>query len=285
MGFGLCLAGGGVKGAAHIGVLKALEENNIKVDYIGGSSSGSIVATLYAAGYTPDEIYTLFKRYCEKIKYVDLRNVFKLFFGLVITGKIMIDGLNSGKIISKLINTMCEKKNIFNISDFKMPLVISSVDMNNGDVVCFTSKKSKRSFSDRTIFIDDVNIGNAVQASCSFPLIFSPCSFGTRKLIDGGVRENVPWMEIKDLGAEKVLSVIFENQMDKTYYKNLVDVAECSFNLMCKELSKYELNGSDYILKIKTEKISLLDINKIDEMYKKGYMYGKKIIRELKILK
>ena len=54
MNFGLALSGGGVKGAAHIGVLKALEEENIKIDYIGGTSSGSIVATLYAVGYKPD---------------------------------------------------------------------------------------------------------------------------------------------------------------------------------------------------------------------------------------
>ena len=68
MNLGLALSGGGVKGAAHIGVLKALEEEKIKVDYIGGTSSGSIVATLYAAGYKPDEIYTIFRKYCKKIR-------------------------------------------------------------------------------------------------------------------------------------------------------------------------------------------------------------------------
>ena len=71
MKLGLALAGGGVKGAAHVGVLKALEEENIQIDYIGGTSSGSIVASLYAIGFTADEIYIIFKKYCKKIKYVD----------------------------------------------------------------------------------------------------------------------------------------------------------------------------------------------------------------------
>lgn len=68
MKLGVCLAGGGVKGAAHIGAIKALEENNIKFDYISGTSSGSIVAALYASGYKTDEIYDIFKKYCKKNK-------------------------------------------------------------------------------------------------------------------------------------------------------------------------------------------------------------------------
>ena len=110
MGIGLALSGGGVKGAAHIGVLKALEEEKIKIDYIAGTSSGSIVSTLYAAGFSPDEIYYIFKKYCKKIKYVDIKNIFKLFFGLFTTLTITIDGLNSGKSIKKLINKVCAKK-------------------------------------------------------------------------------------------------------------------------------------------------------------------------------
>ena len=63
----LCLAGGGIKGVAHIGVLKVLEEENIEIEYIGGTSSGSIVSSLYAAGFSADEIYYIFKKYCKKI--------------------------------------------------------------------------------------------------------------------------------------------------------------------------------------------------------------------------
>ena len=114
----LCLAGGGIKGVAHIGVLKAIEEKNIEIEYIGGTSSGSIVSSLYAAGFTAEEIYNIFKKYCKKIRYADLKNILKLIYGLIIEQKIIIDGLSSGKEIEKLINKECNKKGIYNISSY-----------------------------------------------------------------------------------------------------------------------------------------------------------------------
>lgn len=67
MKIGLALSGGGVRGIAHAGVLKALEESDIKIDIIGGTSAGSMVASLYAVGYKPDEIYNLFQENHRKI--------------------------------------------------------------------------------------------------------------------------------------------------------------------------------------------------------------------------
>lgn len=284
MSLGICFSGGGVKGAAHIGVLKALEEENTKIDYIGGTSSGSIVATLYAAGFKSDEIYNIFKKYCQKIKYIDLKNILKLFFGLFTTRGIIIDGLNSGKEINKLINKMCNKKNIINISDIKNPLIIPSVNMNTGEVICFTSL-NVRAFSNNTIFINDVKIGDAVQASCSFPVIFSPTDYKSMKLIDGGIRENVPWRELKMIGADKVISVVFENEVDMNCCKNLFDVGFRSFELLNKELSKYELDGSEDFIKIKSEKVSLLDMSKISEFYELGYKEAKNFLAKNKYKK
>ena len=123
MKIGLSLAGGGVKGAAHIGAIKAFEEKNIKIYYIAGTSSGSIVSTLYAVGYKPKEIYDIFKKYCNEINYVSILNILKLIFGLVFKRKILIQGLNNGNKIEKLINELCNKKGIYNINQIHCSII------------------------------------------------------------------------------------------------------------------------------------------------------------------
>lgn len=282
MKLGLCLAGGGVKGAGHIGALKAIEEEKIKIDYIGGTSSGSIVASLYACGFKSDEIYKIFKKYCKKIKYVNFLNIIKLIIGLICTGRIVIDGLNSGSQIEKLIKKECAKRNIYNISDIKIPLVIPTVDMCTGELKCFTSCQFRKELSDNIKFINDMPIGQAVRASCSYPVVFSPFKYKQTLLIDGGIRENVPWKEIKMLGAQKVVNITFEGENNECENENIIDVAGRSLNLLCRELSNYELNGADYNITIKSKKIGLLDMTKIDELYKLGYEETKKNIKNIK---
>lgn len=284
MNLGLSLSGGGVKGAAHIGVIKALEEENIKIDCIAGTSSGSIVASLYAMGFCADEIYTLFKKYCKKIKYIDFWNIIKLIYGLIFKQKIIIDGLNSGKEIEKLINNIAKEKNIQDISQLHFPLVIPSVNMYNGKVTCFTSYKNKKRYLSNTIFINHINIGKAVRASCSYPVVFSPCEFNNTSLIDGGIRENTPWKELKEIGTDKVISVVFKEIFDKECCMNIIDVAARSIGLLSNELSNYEWDGTDYLLEIHTEKIGLLDMDKIEELYGIGYETAKKHIHNIKKL-
>ena len=271
----LCLAGGGIKGVAHIGVLKVLEEENIEIEYIGGTSSGSIVSSLYAAGFSADEIYYIFKKYCKKIKYANLKNILKLIYGLIIERKIIIDGLNSGKEIEKLINKESNKKGVYNISDIKKPLVIPSVNMNTGEVICFTSCSKRGEYSDKIKFVDDISIGKAVRASCSYPGIFSPCEYRDMELIDGGIRENVPWKELELLGAKNIVNVIFESDKKDNCCDNLIEVAGRSIDLLCRELSNYEMQGTYKILKIKTEKTGLLDISKLENLYYLGYKQAK----------
>lgn len=281
MKLGICLSGGGVKGAAHIGALKALEEENIKFNYISGTSSGSIVAALYAVGYKPDEIYYLFKKYCKKIKYVDFKNIIRAILGLILKRQITIDGLNSNNKIEKIVNEACNKKNIKNINQIQKNLIIPAVDLNDGKIYLFSSKENRKVYSNDMVYIYDIDIGKAVQASCSYPGVFSPYPYNNTKLIDGGIRENIPWKVTKINGADKVISIVFEKEINKIKNKNIINVVSRSIDILSYELSNYELAGADYLLKIKTKDIELLDVNKIDYLFNLGYETAKKEIKNI----
>ena len=283
MNYGICFSGGGIKGAAHIGAIKALEEENLKFNYVSGTSSGSIIATLYAAGYSSDEMLKFFKKYAKKIKYVDPKNILILLINLFIKRKIVIKGFNEGTIIERLLNKELNKKNIKNISDIKKELLIPSIDINTGEINVFISKENRAKYLDNIIYINNINIGKAVRASCSYPVVFSPCKIEGKQLVDGGLRENVPWKLTKEKGADKVLSIIFDEEKNKkNYCKNILEVASNSLGILCHEISNYDLEGADYLLKIKTEKVQLLDYKKIDELYLKGYEQTKQKIKEIK---
>lgn len=275
MKLGISLAGGGVKGAAHIGVLKAFEEKNVKISYISGTSSGSIVSTLYAVGYKSNEIYEIFKKYCKQINYVSTINILKLIFGLILRKKILIQGLNNGDKIEKLMTNLCKDKGINNISQIKMPLIIPSVDLHNGKVYVFSSVKTRGTYDDKVEYISDADIGKVVRASCSYPGVFSPCKYKNTELIDGGIRENVPWKETKLIGADKVISVVFEEELRNDDYINIIEVVERAIGILSHELSNYELIGADELIRIKTKHMSLLDSSKIDYLYNIGYEKAK----------
>ena len=101
------------------------------------------------------------------------------------------------------------------------------------------------------------------------------------QLIDGGVRENVAWKELKEMGADKVLGINFKTYTKKyECYENMIDIAVRSIGLMEHELSNYELDGIDKLLTITTKKVGLLDTSDIEYLYNKGYDSASKFLNE-----
>ena len=280
---GLSLSGGGIKAAAHIGALKAFEEEKIKFDCVSGASSGSIIATMYALGYSSDEMWKLFKKYYKKIKYVEWKQVIKMILGLIFTRRLVIDGLNSGKVIEKIINEICKKSHVKNINEIKMPLMISMVDLQKGTVYIASSQEKRKVLQDNTKYISDIPIATAVRASCSFPVVFSPCKFDGLQLIDGGTRENLPWKGLKEYGADEVYGIAFDTILEKNQCcKNMIEVAARAMELQGRELANYEKEGIDHLITICLKKVALLDSSQIDVLYKMGYEETKKQLNLLK---
>lgn len=277
---GLCLAGGGIKAAAHIGALKAFEEENIKFDCVSGASSGSIVATMCALGYNSNQMWKMFRKYFKKIKYAEWKQIIKMIVGLIFSNGIVIDGLNTGKILEKIINEICLKSGIYNINQIKMPLLISMVDLQRGTVYIASSKEVRASLLDDVKYMNNIPIGTAVRASCSFPVVFSPCTYKGIQLIDGGTRENLPWKELKNIGADKIYGVVFDTIIkENDCCQNIIDVASRAMDLQGRELALYEKTGIENLITIKTEKVPLLNTSKIETLYRKGYEETRKQLK------
>lgn len=278
-GIGIALAGGGIRGIAHVGVLKALEENNIKVEAIGGTSVGSIVAALYAMGYKPYYIYVLFKKYAQDI--INIGNV-PIINGLgnfMINKKVGFSGLNDGMLLEKMYNELAQKKGIKAIGDIKMPLAIPAVDISEAKEYIFTNCAQRNNPNDN--YITEIDIGKAVRASSSFPAVFCPCEFKKHMFMDGGTLDNVPVMPLKKICNNKIIAVNF--QADPVgENSDLMDIIMKTIDIMGNKIAEKGLAKSDFILTVPTDKAGLFDINKLDKCYEFGYETTIKNIDKIK---
>lgn len=275
MKLGLALSGGGIRGIAHAGVLKALEENNIKVDYLGGTSSGSMITALYAIGYTPDEIYELVKKYASTIVKLNSNIIRKEIKNFILKHKICSQGINNGEFIEEIFNKKAQEKQISNINQIKMPIVIPAVDIITGEEYIFTSVKSNKKNH-----ISTIDIGKAVRASSSFPVIYEPMKYKDKLFLDGGILNNIPVKALKDLGADKIISVKFDsNKIEPT--SNAVDIVIKVSDLMSEKISDEDLNATDYTIIVPTDGTGILDLSKIDYCYESGYETTKNQIKQI----
>lgn len=273
MKLGIAFSGGGVKGAAHIGVLKALEENHIKVDAVAGTSAGSIVAALYAMRYTPEEMIKLFRYFAK--------GMLKANPGEMLTNVkngrgIRLDGALSSINIELAVQEAAKYKNVKYIKDLKMPIAIPTVDINTSKKYVFTNFQQEGDY-----YIQDMEIAKAVRASCTYPGVYAPFDYLDYRFVDGGVLDNVPADEVKKLGIDKILTIKFvlnKNSRPRGMYNIIMKSVDTIFE----DLSKESINMSDCIFDIDVSKSSTFNIGKIDYCYNEGYKYAISRINELR---
>lgn len=254
---GLALGAGGARGVAHIGFLQALEEEDIRPDFIVGSSMGAVIGAAYAMG-TP--ISTM-KRAAESLRLLNLITPTKQKGGLFGTQKIRM-------LLERYIG---DKQ----IEEAKIPFHAIAVDMRQQEVVEF----SKGSILD------------AVIASASIPTIFHPLTQGDQRFIDGGVLERVPAMRLKKMGAEVIVAVdVLGWRTPSTKIPGMVGVLLETFDIMdnyrTKEYYLRHKRDIDFWLEPDLGDVSQYDLKILRYAYEKGYELGKeyapKIARELK---
>ncbi len=279
MKVGVSLAGGGIRGIAHVGVLKALEENNIKVAAIAGTSAGSIIATLYAMGYSPYYIYLLFKRYARDIINIRSKPIINGITNFIRNNKIGIAGLSDGNEFEKMYDELARKKGFRLIGDIKMPLLVSAVDIGESKEYIFTNCASRKNIKDN--YITEIGIGRAVRASSSFPAIFCPCEYKNHIFMDGGVLNNLPTEELKKVYTGKIISVNFESDPVYNDY-DIMNIIMKALDIMGNKLSINSLKKSDFVLTVPTDGTGLIDVDKMDICYKYGYEIAIKNIDKIR---
>lgn len=267
MKLGLALAGGGMRGIAHAGFLKALEENDVNIDFIGGTSSGSHIAFLMSIGFSSDEMLELFNK--EAMNLIGKNSTSIVLNNLLFNKKLKLDGLRSGSPIEELYNKIALEKGIKYIKDIKKPILITATNVVDEKEYIFTSKPPEKSSK----YITDIEIGKAIRASSSFSVVFDPCKYEDKIFLDGGILDNVPVDEVKKMGADKVIAVKF-NSDKVSPYSNIMDIAMKTVDMMGNKISEINLQNSDLVVTINTDGTGLLDIENAEYCFNSGYEAG-----------
>lgn len=278
MSIGLALSGGGVKGAAHIGVLQALKEENIIIDYISGTSSGSIVASLFAIGYSPCSILNLFNYYSNKIIGIDKKSILKALLNINRGAKCINKYDNLENVLKFIFNS----RNVADICEVNTNLAISTVDINCDKLVYFLNKKVE-SCNENEVFEYSGNLSSIVKASCSYPVIFEPKIYKERILVDGGVKNNLPVSILKKMGADKVIAVDLSNEIYQLKDCGILNVSFRCLDILGKMSNEKEVKKADIVIKPKKiSNIDMLDFKFINMIANEGYYETKKMIEDIK---
>lgn len=248
----LCLGGGGARGFAHIGALKAFEEAGIDFDIVVGTSVGAIVGALYAYGLSSDKILG----FGTKLNAKDIHN-----------GNILMpnDPDKLARIISDILgNATIEDINNHNGKRFACVAV---------DLV-----------SAKQIILSHGNAANACAASACVPMFFKPVVMGDMHLVDGGVLNNIPSDVCRILGADKVVAIdVNPTRGEGSDKLNAVSVLKTVFGLMSVNASVGGILDCDILISTDTSEFSSKSMEGYDEMYRRGYEAAKSKIYEISL--
>ncbi|WP_337967668.1 patatin-like phospholipase family protein [uncultured Flavobacterium sp.] len=266
---GLVLSGGGAKGFAHIGVLKVLEEAGIKIDYIGGTSMGSVIGGLYASGYNASQIDSIFK----KTNFDELINDYiprssKNFYGkkndelyaIVLpfsNFKVGIpEALSKGMYNYNLLSSLT--RNVRHVRDFNKlptPFLCIGTNIETGEEV----------------LLNKGNLVQAMMASAAFPSLFTPVEIDGNLLVDGGVVNNYPIKEVRNLGADIIIGVdVQDDLMNRKNLKNATRILVQITNLQSIDKMKSKIKDTDIYIKPDIRDYGVISFDKGEEIIRKG---------------
>ena len=281
---GLALSGGGVRGAVHLGILKVLTENGIYPDIVSGTSAGSIAGALYATGVDLNE-------FVEKFQSINPLNLLDPTMSIVYlillvyyrcTHRPMVkwampQGLFKGEKIEEFLDDTLGGKSFNNL---KIPMSAVSVDIDTGETVIFCPRKNvPRRKIHNTVFVTDQSVAAGVRASISLPAVFIPKKIKGRKLVDGGIKNNIPVDILRQQGAKRIIAVDLGVSENRAKADSMVEIIMASVDIMGDELSYFiRREHPGYYIYPDIQGVGYKDIDRLSEIVK----YGEKVAeREL----
>lgn len=234
---GLALSGGGTRGFAHLGAIKAFEEFGIKFDFVSGTSAGSIVGALYAGGLSFDDMLNIARNFDEK----EIR-----------TSKIPLVPSKTEGIENLIKRTLGDIK----VEDLKIPFTATAVDLKSTDEICFSKG----------------NLAKVVSASCAVPAIFQPVEYNNMILCDGGLRNTMPADIPKLFGCDFVVAVdVNKSRLYGTESTKLFDVAMCSIRILMESNVVKGYEFADVVLRPETKRFNSTKTEGYLDMIEEGY--------------
>jgi len=282
MNIGLALGSGGLRGAAHIGVIKVLESAGIKPNMIAGTSAGSVIAAFYASGMSTEQI----EKMALNLKKEDILDTTRstaisligpalnLFFGF---RKNLPSGIMRGQ---KLESYLFKKLGKTKMSELKIPCYIVSVDINSGHKIVFSSNKN-REF--KGTYCYDAYVKDAVRASCSIPGVFMWKKWNNRCLTDGAIREPVPVRTLKEMGADYIIAVDLGHSGSSNLQAiDIIDSVSQAVEIMGEEVAQYLVhNYADVVINPEIFSVPLSATEQISKCIEYGSRAAKKALPEI----
>ena len=281
---GLVLSGGTARGLAHIGVLKVLEEEKVPVEYVTGTSMGSIIGGLYSIGYTPDEIekiasemdwISLFNDSIERKDKGISRNLIEDRNTMVLPMEKFIPKIPSGAVGGKSASEQLNNLffGVLEVNDFKKfpkKFALVATDLNTGEGV----------------MIDRGSIATAVRSSLSIPSVFNPVQDGERLYVDGGVVRNLPVQDVKVLGADYTIGINVGEGFSKRDPEklNIAGVISDSMTIAGRQEVERQIRMLDLYMTPNLEKIESYDFGKVKEIIAAGEKVARDNIESIRKL-
>lgn len=268
---GLALSGGGARGFAHVGVLKVLQEVDIPVDFIAGTSMGSVMGGLYALGYSPEEL----ERLAININWQDAFNDnpprktlffeqkkeasrYLLEFGFKGRKFQLPSGLSAGQKISNLLSLLTiPYTGMGNFDQMRIPYRAVATDIVTGSEVILDGSQ--------------LSLAESMRASLAIPVVFTPVDFGDKLLVDGGLVKNLPVDIVKAMGANIVIAVDVSTPLKKKKdLESLFAIIDQSISLQIAHSTEQQLALADMVITPNLENYTGSDFTKARELIQKG---------------